>query len=265
MGDTTRGELLGKLRGSNDKLVRNVLRMELLRSESEGDDRLVLPDEISAELTERDLSGIVFTRVWLDGSLGDANLTGCLFDRCDLTGVIFRGALLKGTTFSECELSATLAQADVASVMIDGESLFGPQVRQRYSDPGVKEGAARPEAGGAGEFRDWVIEIIKARLAKFLKPRGGEANAIFDTAISWTHFMGGVDPKHRDFVVRRAYRAMHAEQLVSEVPTGSGPRPVVLITKDPVLRADVQALVRNGQVGGSIERVINRLTTESIR
>ena len=260
--EPVRRRLLGQLDGGTDKLVRNVLRMELARWEPEADEMLALPAEISARLPGRDLSEITFTRVRFEGSLAKSNLTGCLFDHCDLTEAELGGTLLNRTVFNSCNISATLAKADVASVSIDGELLFGPQVRERYADQAAA-GPYDPESSERMEFRQWATDIVRDRLRKFLKPYGGEANAIFDTAISWTAFMGGVDPKHRDFVVRRAYRALHAEQIVSEVPTGSGPRPAVRITKDPVLRAEVQALVRNGEIGPSIERVIDRVSGRS--
>ena len=260
MSESARRELFARLGGSSDKLVRNMLRMECVRRESEADALLVLPHEISNQLAGRDLSEIAFAWIRFDGSLANTNLTGCLFDHCDLSTAELDGALLNRTVFSGCELSATLAKADVASVTIDGAPLFGPQLKERYSDTGTETEPGELQADRGTEFRQWATEIVRARLGRFLVARGGEANAIFDTAISWTNFMGGVDPRHRDFVVRRVYRYMRAEQLVSEAPTGSSPRPVVRITKDPALRAEVQAFVRNGEIGPSIERVIGRLT-----
>ncbi len=265
MTEPARYGLLAKLSGSGDKLVRNMLRMALARRESEAGAMLVLPQEISSQLSGRDLSEISFLRIRFDGSLANTNLTGCLFEHCDLSAAELDGTLLNRTVFSSCELPATLAKADVASVTIDGEPLFGPQLKERYGEIVAEGEPGSLRAAEGAEFRQWATEIVKGRLAKFLRHYGGEANAIFDTSISWTAFMGGVDPKHRDFVVRRVYRAMHAVQLVSEVPTGASPRPAVRITKDQDMRAEVQAFVRNGVIGPSIERVIDRVIGRPVR
>ena len=261
ISEPARGRLLTMLSGSGDKLLRNMLRMELLHGESESGEPLVLPQALTAHLPGRDLSEIVFSSVRLDGSLAGANLTGCLFEKCDLEHASLAGALLNRSVFNGCTISPTVAEAEVASVTINGEQLFGPRLRARYREDSTESASSGSGSldDGDSEFRAWAAEIVRWRLARFLHNYGGEANAIFDKAISWTAFMGGVDPRQRDFVVRRVYRALHAVQIVAEVPTGAGPRPAVRITSDPALRAEILAFVRTGEAGPSIERVISRL------
>src|SRR5205823_1153416 len=92
MTEPARGELLARLSGSSDKLVRNLLRMECARRDPEAGVMLMLPHEIGSQLAGRDLSDIVFAQIRFDGSLENTNLTGCLFDHCDLSMAELDGA-----------------------------------------------------------------------------------------------------------------------------------------------------------------------------
>jgi len=198
----------------------------------------------------------------LDGSLAGCTLTGCFFERCDLSAASFRRALLNRTDFRECQLPANeFADADVASLTIDGQSFFGPQLAARRA-ASADDGAATEtglDAEAGDDVRTWVADILRTRLAKFIKPRGGDAYAGWDTSISWNAFIGGTAPKDRDFVVRRLYKALRAENIVFDGPTGMSTRHVVMLSDAPEVRADVLALVRDSRVGPTIDRVIARL------
>lgn len=245
----------------NVKLLRNMLRMTLLRRAA-ADGLLRLPPKIAQHLPGRDLSDIVFRSVLLDGSLAGCTLTGCFFERCDLAGASFERALLNRTDFRECRLPADeFASAEAASVTIDGQSYFGPQIaawKAVAEGGGPTSGTLAGEASAAG-MRDWAADVMRGRLAKFIKARGGDAYAGWDESISWNAFMGGTAPKDRDFVVRRLYKALRAENVVFSGPTGMSTRPVVLLGDDHEVRTDVLALVRDGQIGPTIDRVLARL------
>jgi hypothetical protein len=223
---------------------------------------LKIPEEIASHLPGRDLSDTVFRNVLLDGSLAGCTLTGCFFERCDLSAASFRRALLNRTDFRECQLPANeFADADVASLTIDGQSFFGPQLAARRA-ASADDGAATEtglDAEAGDDVRTWVADILRTRLAKFIKPRGGDAYAGWDTSISWNAFIGGTAPKDRDFVVRRLYKALRAENIVFDGPTGMSTRHVVMLSDAPEVRADVLALVRDSRVGPTIDRVIARL------
>jgi hypothetical protein len=247
---------------NGDRLLRNMLRMALLRQPTEEGGLLRIPPEIARHLPGRDLSDTVFRNVRFDGSLAGCTLTACFFERCDLTRASFERALLNRTDFLECLMPANrFAGADVASLTIDGDSYFGPQLAARNAVEAGDGLAAASTANGptAGDMRAWAKDILWARLAKFVKARGGDPYAILDSSISWNAFMGGTAPKDRDFVVRRLYKALRAENVVFSGPTGMSTRPVVLLGDDPEIRADVLALVRDGRVGPTIDRVIARL------
>jgi len=259
----TWARLAGRLRteGNGDKLLRNLLRMALMRK-PDATGSLKIPEEIASHLPGRDLSDTVFRNVLLDGSLAGCTLTGCFFERCDLSAASFRRALLNRTDFRECQLPANeFADADVASLTIDGQSFFGPQLAARRA-ASADDGAATEtglDAEAGDDVRTWVADILRTRLAKFIKPRGGDAYAGWDTSISWNAFIGGTAPKDRDFVVRRLYKALRAENIVFDGPTGMSTRHVVMLSDAPEVRADVLALVRDSRVGPTIDRVIARL------
>lgn len=257
----TRAWLLTKLPQGPDKLLRNMLRMTLLSKRAEPNVPLRLPTEISSQLARRDLSDMVFQAVLFESSLTDSNLTGCFFDRCDLTEASLAGAMLERTVFSSCVFSATgLSDATVDSVTIDGEDFFGPELaaKRARTQPESEIGAAEA-AEATAEVRNWVTDVLWARLHKFLPARGGEAYAGLDTNISWTAFMGGTNPRDRDFVVRRLYRALRAENIIYDAPTGMARRPTVFLSNDPAIRAHVVAFVREHEIGPPIEAVIRRL------
>jgi uncharacterized protein YjbI with pentapeptide repeats len=262
LADETRTMLFGRVAGSGDKLVRNLLRMFLLRPPPEGG-KLRIPPEIGRNLARRDLSEIFFRDVYFDGSLAGANLTGCYFERCDLSRASFGRTMLIRTDFRNCQLPGTgFADADVSSVVIDGEAFFGPQLAARLA--AVESGSATAGADtvvtkDGADFRDWVTEILRARLTKFTHGWAGEPYAILDNSISWNAFIGGTDPRDRDFVVRRLYRALRAENVLYDAPTGMTTRPTVLLSKDQETRSDVLAFVKEGKVGPVIERVIARV------
>jgi hypothetical protein len=256
----TRAWLQGKLPKGPDRLMRNMLRMALLHKRADPGIPLRLAPEIGSELAGRDLSDIVFTGVFFEGSLAGSNLTGCFFDRCDLSRASLTDAVLERTVFSGCVLPDTeLTDAKVDSVTIDGEDFFGPELaakRARTKPDGVTEPADAARA--TAEVRDWVIDVLWARLARFTPARGGVAHAGLDTSISWTAFMGGTNPRDRDFVVRRLYRALRVENVVSDGPTGMARRPTVFLSNDPEIKAQVMAFVREREIGPSIEAVIGR-------
>jgi uncharacterized protein YjbI with pentapeptide repeats len=262
MSPTTRAVLTARIDASDDKFVRNLLRMTLLR-QAAGNQLTQLPPEIARHLARRDLSDIVFRRVAFEGSLAGTNLTACFFEGCDLSGASFSRALLNRTDFRHCQLSPDSFQdADVASLTIDGEVFFGPQLAAQKEQEAPAEAAAPGAAARAtakDDVRAWVIGLLRARLAKFVVARGGEANAGLDTSISWNAFLGGTDPKDRDFVVRRLYRALSTENVIKDAPTGMTTRRTVFLGPDPQVRAEVLALVRDSKVGPSIEAVIERL------
>jgi uncharacterized protein YjbI with pentapeptide repeats len=257
----TRAWLLGKLAQGPDKLLRNMLRMTMLRKRGETDVLLRLPAEIGSRLAGRNLSDMVFREVLFEGSLADSNLTGCFFDRCDLSQASLAGAVLERTVFSGCALPATeLTDATVDSVTINGEDFFGPELaaKRARTEPESTTGSSKA-AEATSEVRNWVTDVLWARLAKFTPARGGEAYAGLDTSISWIAFMGGTNPRDRDFVVRRLYRALRAENVVYDAPTGMARRPTVFLSNDPEIRADVVAFVRAREIGPAIEAVIGRL------
>lgn len=257
----TWANLVERMDSSGDKLIRNMLRMILLRPAS-GNELVQVPPEISRHLAGRDLSDTVFRRASLSGSFAGTNLTACFFDGCDLSGASFSRALLNRTDFRHCRLPADdFTDADVASLTIDGEAFFGPQLAAQKTVPEARGPASgqAPQASPRPDVRAWVIGLLRSRLAKFTTARGGVANAGLDTSISWNAFMGGTDPKDKDFVVRRLYRALSAENVISDAPTGMSTRRAVFLGQDPQIRADVLALVRDGKVGPSIEAVIERL------
>jgi hypothetical protein len=262
IGTQTWAMLARRVDSSSDKLIRNMLRMALLRSTTKNE-MLRVPPEIGRHLAGRDLSDTVFHDLFFDGSFAHANLTGCFFERCDLADASFARTLMNRTEFRDCRLPATeFAEADVASVTIDGEVFFGPQLAaRRAAAPDHVVTADTKQIGEAGnDVRAWVTGILRGRLSKFTKARGGEAYAILDSSISWNAFMGGTHPKDRDFVVRRLYRALHAENVVSDAPTGMSTRPTVFLSMDSEIRSDVLAFVRDSNVvGPTVERVIARL------
>ena len=235
--------------------------MALLRKRTDPDVPLRLAPEISSQLAERNLSDIVFSDVFLQGSLAGSNLTGCFFDRCDLSQASLADAVLERTVFSGCVLPTTeLTDAKVDSVTIDGDDYFGPELaarRPRAQPEGVTEPADAAEA--RAEVKNWVADVMWARLARFFPARSGEAYAGLDTSISWTAFMGGTNPRDRDFVVRRLYRALRAENVVFDAPTGMARRPTVFLSNDPEIRAHVLAFVRERKMGPPIEAVIGRV------
>ncbi len=253
--------LAGRLDRSGDKLLRNMLRMALLRRKTDQSEPLELPSEIGSRLAGRDLSEIVFRNLSFDGSFAGSDLTGCFFERCELSGTSFAGTKLNRTVFSNCSLPASeFADADIASVTINGKAFFGPQLAASRAEAEAKgEAQAAGAAEAASEVREWAMEVLRARLGKFTVARGGEANAGLDMSISWTAFMGGTNPRDRDFVVRRLYRALHAEKVVFDAPTGSERRPTLRLGSDSATRNEVLAFVRDGEIGSTIERVIARL------
>ncbi|MEV4415559.1 NACHT domain-containing protein [Catellatospora sp. NPDC049609] len=256
LNEETRGRLVDQAAEGGDKLVRNVVQMWLTRREPVAAARTALPAEYRRLLGGRDLSGKSFTSIAFgDTDLGRANLAGCYFENCDLSGVRFDETILDRTTLRDCVVSAGVSAATVASVTIDGEQLFGPQLRVRYAtvvDAGDDQAAA-------DDFGHWVEQVLKDRLRKFVKSRMGENNVAIDEAISWTAFMGGTDPRDRDFVVRRLYRAMRLEGVVYEGRMNSSGRPVVCLSDDPEVQAEVLAFVRSGQPGPAVERLMARL------
>ncbi|MEV6638252.1 NACHT domain-containing protein [Actinoplanes sp. NPDC051470] len=247
--------LLVEATESGDKLVRNLLRMWLLRREPDSGQVAPVPDDLRGLLAGRDLSGLAFTGVSFAGTdLSESNLTGCYLKDCDLTGARFAGAVLDRTTLQDCVVPPGIADAAVASVIIDESQFFGPQLRDRFP-PEV----TRAASDHATDFTGWVRDVVKARLGKFVKSRMGENNVAVDEAISWTAFMGGTDPQHKDFVVRRLYRALRAEGLVYEGKMNRSGRPTVCLTMDPDARADVVTFVRTDVAGPAVHAVIDRL------
>lgn len=257
LNEATRGWLMSKVPENGDKLVRNLVQMWLSRREPGATERTALPGEFRSVLAGRDLSGKAFTSVDFEGTdLSRANLAGCYLENCDLTAVRFEGTILDRTTLRGCAIAPGVAAATVASVTIDDEQLFGPQLRDRYAQKpaGGDDGSAGPD-----DFRVWVEQVLRDRLAKFVKSKLGENNVAIDDAISWTAFMGGTDPKWRDFVVRRLYRAMRTERLVYEGRLSSAGRPTVCLADEPEVQAEVVVFVRTGVRGPAIERVMARL------
>jgi hypothetical protein len=236
--------------------------MSLSRDGTDPDALSRLPSEIGRHLAGRNLSDITFRGLYFDGSLAGANLTGCFFEKCDLSQVSLHGAVLERTVFQHCRLPDTeLADAKVDSVTIDGEDFFGPELAAKTAQNEAEREVAAASAAeaAAAEVRAWVTGVLRGRLAKFLIARGGEAFAGLDMSISWTRFMGGTNPRERDFIVRRLYRALRAENIVFDAPTGMARIPTVFLSTDSEIRTDVLAFVRDHKVGPSIERVIGRL------
>ena len=248
--------LTARIESSGDKLTRNLLRMALLRPGPEGV-RQPVPPEIGRHLARRDLSDTVFRDVCVDASLAGANLTGCFFERCDLSRTSFDQAMLIRTDFRDCLLPENhFADANVSSLTIDGEAFFGPQIAAKAAEAGLADSTRN---SGELDVRQWVTDVLWARLSKFTKARAGEPYAILDTSISWNAFMGGTDPKDRDFVVRRLYRALRAENVVSDAPTGMTSRPTVFLSTDQETRSEVLTFVRDGKVGPTLDRVVSRV------
>jgi hypothetical protein len=260
--ESTRQWLISLASETGDKLVRNLLRMWLLRREPDGSGTIRMSADLRVLLAGRDLSGLAFTSVHFGGAdLSRSSLTGAYLKGCDLTGVRFGGTVLDRTTLLGCVVPPEIADAAVASVTIDGSLLFGPQLRDRSRSAAP----ARPEGSDTrteDDFAAWVAMVLKARLGKFVKHRMGEHNVAIDEAISWTAFMGGTDPQHRDFVVRRLYKALRAEKLVYEGKMNSTGRPTVCLTEDTEVRADVVAFVLAETAGPVILAVIDRLVSD---
>jgi hypothetical protein len=261
--DGTRRWLVGLAAESGDKLVRNLLRMWLLRREPDGTKTIAVDADLRVLLAGRDLSGLTFTSVSFGGAdLSRSSLTGSYLKGCDLTGVRFAGTVLDRTTLLDCVVPAGIADAEVASVTIDGAFLFGPQLRDRFRPPTASSSHAERDTKAKGDFADWVTTVLKARLGKFVKHRLGENNVAVDEAISWTAFMGGTDPQHRDFVVRRLYKALRAEKLVYEGKMNTTGRPTVCLTEDTDVRADIVTFVRTGFAGPVVRAAIDRLVSD---
>ena len=257
LDEATRGWLLERVPENGDKLVRNLVQMWLSRREPEATGRTALPVELRSILAGRDLSGRSFTSVAFHATdLRGTNLADCYFEDCDLSDVRFDETVLDRTTLRGCTVSPGIAAAIVASVTIDDEQLFGPQLRDRFvgRPSATSEGSSQPD-----DFREWAAEVLDGRLSKFVKSKMGENNVAIDDAISWTAFMGGTDPRRRDFVVRRLYRGLRAEGVLYEGRTNSSGRPTVCLSDDTDVQADVVAFVRSGTRGPVIERVLDRL------
>lgn len=258
-----RRRLVARAAENGDKLIRNLLRMWLLRPEQGGRTPIPVPDDLRGLLAGRDLSGLPFTGVSFRGvDLSRSNLSGCYLKECDLTGVTFTATVLDRTALHRCEIPPEIADATVASVTIDDEPYFGPQLRDQFRPVATARAgtAAGAGAGTAGDdFAGWVLKVVRDRLGKFVKARMGENNFAVDEAISWTAFMGGTDPQHRDFVVRRLYRVLHAEKLVYEGKMNSTGRPTLCLTEDSDKRADVVTFVRSGQPTPAVRAVIDQL------
>src|SRR5581483_6348784 len=117
-----------------------------------------------------------------------------------------------------------------------------------------------------GDFEDWAVQVLRDRVGKFVKSRYGENVSVLDETISWTAFMGGTDPRHRDFVVRRVYRALRSEDIVYEGRMSSSTgRPAVCLIPDQRTQAELLEFVQSGTRGPTIQRVVNRLVRGGAR
>jgi hypothetical protein len=157
-------------------------------------------------------------------------------------------------------LPADITEADAASVSVDGDLLFEPQVRTLFRPTAESEsGHLMAPNHDDMEIREWAATRLHARLSKFVKRTVGEHNVVIDDSISWIAFMGGTDPKERDFVVRRLYRALQAENVVTSGKLSSNGRPTILLTSDQRTRTEIIHFIETHTQGPTIKAIIDRL------
>jgi len=239
-----------------DHGIRNLLRLQLLEVD---DTKQKIHSRLGASLAGRDLSLLTISHIdFSDASLANANLSDTHLDHCDLSRSSLTNAVLSRTTFRGCCLPKDLYAADVASVTINGRVMYGPEVSATF--PPTESGQVAIGAE-AVDFREWSADILRGRLAKFVKRTMGENTAVIDSSVSWTAFMGGTKPKERDFVMNKLFRALHAENFIrSGLKASSSGRPNVDLSMDQDLRNQVTEFVLSGEPGPAIEAVIDRLT-----
>ncbi|SMC65800.1 pentapeptide repeat-containing protein [Kibdelosporangium aridum] len=251
--------LLASIANNEDKKIRNLLRLHILRANSL--EKFLLPDELTVSLDHLNLSELSFSNITFTGaSFAGTDLTGTYFDRCDLSDCSLLGTILSRTDFRSCQLPDSITEAEVRSVRIDGELMYEPQIKAVFDKSNTTpEDQLIARTGYEQSVREWARDILHGRLEKFVKRKVGEHNFAVDDSISWIAFMGGTDPKERDFVVRRLYRALQAENMVMSGKLSANGRPTIRLSSDPQIRSEIVHFVKKGISGPNIESVMKRL------
>jgi hypothetical protein len=238
---------------ANDVGIRNILRLltEVARGREE---RYPIPARIVERLTARSLSDLYLTNLDFSGAdLRSCVLTGTYLRNCDLGDVQWQGAFLSDTTFIGCEIGPGIVTAEHASSVIDGEELFGPQLREHFAESAA-DAVADGEPEGIRETQEqYAIRVLAGRLGKFQKGN------VFDSSIDWSNFMGGLPRADHDFVVKRLVRALKAERILMEDSGVAGSRPPFILTRDSDVRRDVATLTSTNELGESLQPVVDRL------
>jgi hypothetical protein len=233
--------------------TRNIVKLMLARSASSP--RGVFPDNVS--LRQKDLSGLRFEASDLrSADFSDSDLTDVRFVDCDLRGTSFGRAFVNRTSIRSCELGVDLLQADIVSVTIDNETFFGPMLAARWQPEERPAETSEKEESVV----NWVVGILRERLSRFVKRRPGNAESfVFDESISWIGFMGGARPGDRDFISRRLFHALYSEGIVEQVPSRTGSRPPVYLTRDPIVRAEILEMMEGAELGPRLMDVVRRV------
>ena len=245
--------------GGKDRLLRNAVRLHLHSQGRNGGERIRLSVHFP-DLAHRDLSAMNFVGVDFGGvDLRGANLLQTFLSGCDLRGAHLDGAQLNRTVLRECEFDQGLLTADSAALEVDGEIYYGPSIRDLF---GQVDTVAAPAAaaGATDDLSVWVTDVLRDRLRRFVKQRPGEGGPIIDESVSFVAFLGGTNPKHRDFVIRRLFRALKAEGVLYETRARvSDGHPNICVADDPDVRTEVLRFVTTGEAGSIMGGVVERL------
>ena len=251
--------LINSATNADRQLFRNLYLISSARPDFQ--ERTKLHHPIAEALQNRDLSSLRFQSLDFSGySLAGSDITSSTFIDCNLENTSFERTLINRTVFENCSIGSSIEDADIASAIIDDESFFGPQIASYFSRQDNGGSVERTSAENREiDYTDWASEILRSRLAKFVKiPPGPGAVAILDQNISLTAFMGGLDPRWRDYVTRRLYKALRTSDIIFETRHTGGDRPTVHLSREASVRNAVLGFVEGEPASELISEVLER-------